>query len=75
MANITVRDLTDISRSDLFNNPNSFIQDLSDHELNLQGGKRRSVTPVLPPPIVSNWPTPVDSSFDGFSLIVADFYI
>jgi hypothetical protein len=51
MANIELTDLTDLDNS---------IQDLSESELALQGGKRRSPAPMLPPPVVSDWPTPVD---------------
>ena len=52
MASITVKDL----------NLDSSIQELSESELVLQGGKRRSPAPMLPPPMVSDWPTPVDPS-------------
>jgi hypothetical protein len=52
MANIKLKDLTDLGNS---------IQELSEAELALQGGKRRT-TPILPPPIVSDWPTPFDPS-------------
>jgi hypothetical protein len=38
MANIKVRDLTSIAGTDLFNDSESFMQDLSDDELALQGG-------------------------------------
>ncbi len=38
MANIKVRDLIGIAGADLFNDSESFIQDLSDYELALQGG-------------------------------------
>jgi hypothetical protein len=40
MANIKVKDLTQLSITglDLFNDSESFIQDLSEYELNLQGG-------------------------------------
>jgi hypothetical protein len=51
MANIQLKDLTDLDSS---------IHELSESELALQGGKSRSVNPVLPPPTVSDWPTPVD---------------
>ena len=51
MSNIKLADLTDLGSS---------IQELSESELALQGGKRRSPAPMLPPPIVSDWPTPVD---------------
>jgi hypothetical protein len=77
MAHIKLTDLAvnNASEADLFINLDSFIQDLSEYELALQGGKRRSASPVLPAPIVSNWPTPVDPSFDGFFPVVANFYI
>ena len=71
MTNIKLTDLT-------VNNPtetelDSFIQELSEEELGLQGGKRRS---NLPTPIVSNSPTPVDSiSPDSLPLYFANFYI
>jgi hypothetical protein len=51
MANIELKDLTDLDNS---------IRELSESELALQGGKRRSPAPILPPPILSDWPTPVD---------------
>ena len=51
MVSITVKDLN-LDRS---------IQNLSESELALQGGKRRSPIPILPPPILSDWPTPIDS--------------
>jgi hypothetical protein len=40
MANIKVKDLTQCSITgiDLFDDSESFIQDLSEYELNLQGG-------------------------------------
>jgi hypothetical protein len=38
MANIKVRDLTSIAGADLFSDSESFMQDLSDYELALQGG-------------------------------------
>jgi hypothetical protein len=38
MANIKVRDLTSIAGTDLFNDSESFMQDLSDEELETQGG-------------------------------------
>jgi hypothetical protein len=46
MANIKVRDLTSIAGTDLFNDSESFMQDLSDDELALQGGAT---------PIASYW--------------------
>jgi hypothetical protein len=51
MVNIQLKDLTDLDSS---------IRELSKSELVLQGGKRRSPAPILPPPILSDWPTPVD---------------
>jgi hypothetical protein len=40
MANITVKDLAgyNITGSDTFNNSTSFVRDLPDDELNIQGG-------------------------------------
>lgn len=39
MANIKVKDLTTIAGTDLFNDSESFMRDLSDYELNhTQGG-------------------------------------
>ncbi|PSB44755.1 hypothetical protein [Chamaesiphon polymorphus] len=77
MANIKLKDLAvhSIAEIDLFGNSDSCIRDLSECELALEGGKRRSIAPILPPPIVSNWPTPANPSFDGFFPIVANFYI
>lgn len=66
MANIELKDLTDLDSS---------IRELSESELVLQGGKRRSPIPMLPPPILSDWPTPVDPSFDNFLPPFANFYI
>lgn len=44
MSNITVEDLTSIVGTDLFNDSESFMRDLSDHELDLQGGKAPQIT-------------------------------
>ena len=66
MSNIKLKDLTDLDSS---------IQELSESELALQGGKRRSPAPILPPPIVGGGPTPVDPLFGGFFPIVANFYV
>ncbi len=38
MANIKVKDLTSIAGADLFNDSESFMRDLSDNELETQGG-------------------------------------
>jgi hypothetical protein len=38
MANIKVRDLTNIAGADLFNDSESFMRYLSDDELSVQGG-------------------------------------
>jgi hypothetical protein len=46
MANIKVRDLTCIAGADLFSDSESFMQDLSEDELTLQGG----VTPAAASP-------------------------
>ncbi len=63
MANIELKDLTDLDSS---------IRELSKSELALQGGKRRSPAPILPPPILSDWPTPVDPGIPPF---IPGFYI
>jgi hypothetical protein len=47
VANIKVRDLTSIAGADLFNDLESFMQDLSSNELDLQGGKAPQVTARL----------------------------
>jgi hypothetical protein len=52
MANIELKDLTDLDSS---------IRELSESELVIQGGKRQSSVPTLPAPILSDWPTPIDS--------------
>jgi hypothetical protein len=46
MPNITVKNLSvsTISGSDLFIDSESFMQDLSDNELDLQGGKAPQIT-------------------------------
>ena len=47
MANITLQDLisSNITGASLFNDSESFMQDLSEDELNLQGGsKHRQIT-------------------------------
>ncbi len=38
MANINVKDLISIAGADLFNDSDSFLQDLSEMELNIKGG-------------------------------------
>ena len=38
MANIKSRDLASVTETSLFSNSESFIQELSDDELNLSGG-------------------------------------
>ena len=38
MANIKLQNLTSFAGADLFNDAESFMQDLSEHELDLQGG-------------------------------------
>jgi hypothetical protein len=43
MANIKVQDLSSITGADLFNESENFMRDLSDDELELQGGW----TPVI----------------------------
>jgi hypothetical protein len=45
MANINVKDLnSNITGSDLFSDSESFMRDLSDYELNTQGGCFRGTT-------------------------------
>ncbi len=48
MASIKLKDLAvhDIAEADLLSNSDSFIRDLSKHELSLQGGKKRKPTPT-----------------------------
>jgi hypothetical protein len=76
MANIKLKDLTvsNTVTTNLFSNSDSFVRDLSQDELALQGGRRHRPTPVLPPPEVSNSPTPFEPSFD-FLPPFANFYI
>lgn len=63
MANIKLIDLANITGFDLFNDSDSFMQDLSENELDLQGGKAPMPTarlsifckhprPMPTPPIV-----------------------
>jgi hypothetical protein len=62
MANITIKDLVEYSNSD------SSIQDLSESELNLQGGglfRRRRSTP---PPVHVEPLAPVPDILIGFSV-------
>jgi hypothetical protein len=49
MANIKVRNLTDdtIVGTDLFNDMESFMQELSENELNLQGGLGTPLSPII----------------------------
>lgn len=60
MANIKLQDLTSLDGSDLFNDPESFIRDISKCELSLQGGKKHR----QPVPNSIPTPTPVDPGFD-----------
>jgi hypothetical protein len=46
MANIKLRDLTSIAGADLFNDSESFIQDLSDDGLAIQGGLFFLISPI-----------------------------
>ena len=65
MANIKLKDLTDLDDS---------IQELSESELTLHGGGFfRRKEPMLPPPTVSDWPTPVDPSLPPS--FIPGFYI
>ena len=71
MTNIKLTDLA--GNSSTGTELDSLIQELSEEELGLEGGKRRS---TLPTPIVSNLPTPADSiSPDSLPLYFANFYI
>ncbi|WP_310485388.1 hypothetical protein [Chamaesiphon sp. VAR_48_metabat_403] len=68
MANIKLRDLASIAGADLFNDSESFMQELSENELSLQGGIKdfpmtirdttyRFKTPgILPTPPMSELP-------------------
>jgi tryptophan synthase beta subunit len=61
MANIKVQDLTSIAGADLFNDSESFMRDLSDREISLQGG---AIGPHPFPTGVKQWekeilPTPL----------------
>ena len=47
MANIKLQNLTSFIGSDLFNDAESFMQDLSEHELALEGGKAPQITAQL----------------------------
>jgi hypothetical protein len=47
MANITLQDLTSLAGADLFGDAESFMQDLSKNELDLQGGKAPQITAKL----------------------------
>jgi hypothetical protein len=44
MASIRVKDLANITGLDLFGDPESFIQDLSEYESDLHGGKAHQYT-------------------------------
>jgi hypothetical protein len=73
MANIKVRDLTDITRLDLFNDSESFIRDISECELALQGGRKRS---PIAPPVVTPIVPPIEPGFDpGIPPFIPGFYI
>ena len=47
MANIKLQNLASLAGADLFNDAESFMQDLSEHELALQGGKLPKITAQL----------------------------
>jgi hypothetical protein len=47
MANIKLQNLTSLAGADLFNDIESFMQDLSGNELDLQGGKAPQITAQL----------------------------
>jgi hypothetical protein len=61
MTNIKLKDLNSITGTDLFNDSESFIRDISKCELALQGGKRKPA-PFVPP--VATPIDPVDPGFD-----------
>jgi hypothetical protein len=70
MANIQLTELT-IDPA-LATESDCSIRDLSAPELALQGGKRRSNPPILPPPIVGGGPAPFDPGIPPF---LPGFYI
>jgi hypothetical protein len=47
MTNIKLKDLNSITGTDLFNDSESFMKELSEHELSLQGGLLFRSNPVL----------------------------
>jgi hypothetical protein len=47
MANIKLQNLTILAGADLFDDAESFMQDLSGNELDLQGGKAPQITAQL----------------------------
>jgi hypothetical protein len=63
MANITVKDLTNFNLHEDVN-LKGFIQDLSERELNLQGGKRRPPAPSVTLPNDTPFVVPDISSLD-----------
>jgi hypothetical protein len=58
MAHITVTDLINLQDN------GSFLKDLSERELNLQGGKRRPPAPSVTPPNDTPFVVPDISSLD-----------
>jgi hypothetical protein len=66
MASIKLKDLAANStvEANLFNNSGSFIRDLSECELNLQGGKRRRPAPTVTPPDETPFVVPDISTLD-----------
>lgn len=72
MASIKLKDLAVNSavEADLFNNSDSFIRDLSECELNLQGGKRRSPAPAVTPPNDTPFVVPDISSLDLSNILL-----
>jgi hypothetical protein len=65
MANITVKNLAQYSSivgTDLFNDTESFMIDLSENELGLQGGKAHLQTP--PVTAIEKIPVPTPSIFN-----------
>lgn len=53
MANIALKDLSvnNITGADLFNDSESFMRDLSDDELNINGGRLAESTPIITPAV------------------------
>jgi hypothetical protein len=72
MANIKLQDLA-VSipvEADIFSNSDSFIRNLSECELNIQGGKRRRPAPAVIPPDDSVFVVPDISSLDLSNILL-----